>query len=79
MRRDNATAFWGLLAVILLLLVAAFIDRAAHAGMLGSVGQLMQPGQLQSNPVLSHRIVTEAGLIITTQSGDPLRTETDTP
>jgi hypothetical protein len=49
------------------------------SAMLGSVGKLMMPGQLQANPVLSHAIVTEAGITITTEAGDPIRTETDTP
>jgi hypothetical protein len=65
-----------LLALAVLLIIAAL---KAHAQQLSSVGKLMQPGQLQADPVLTHRIVTESGFTITTEAGDPLRTETDTP
>lgn len=65
-----------LVALLLFLLMLAL---AVHAGMMGGTGQLMIPGQLQADPVLSHSIVTEAGLTITTETGDPIRTETDTP
>lgn len=75
-RRTHRRLAWA--ALVALLLAMAVLSNV-RAGMLGGVGQLMIPGQLQADPVLSHRIVTEAGLTITTETGDPLRTETDTP
>lgn len=66
-------------ALLVALLLAMFVLSNVRAGIMGGVGQLMIPGQLQADPVLSHRIATEAGLTIITETGDPLRTETDTP
>ena len=73
--KQRRLAFFPLGVIIALVLYAS----NAPAQQLGSIGKLLQPGQLQANPVLSHRIATEAGITITTETGDPLRTETDTP
>lgn len=73
--QQRRLAFFALGVILAVVLYASNAD----AQQFGSIGKLMQPGQLQANPVLSHNIVTEAGVTITTETGDPIRTETDTP
>ena len=55
------------LVLFAFVLICATVARHAYGGMLGGVGQLMIPGQLQANPVFPT-------FYITTGTGDPLTT-----
>lgn len=73
--RTTNRLFWGLLSLLVVLIVAAFVQGVAHAGMMG-VGTMMSPTNGGGgSPGGGFAILTEGGSPLSTEAGSVLVTE----